>query len=195
VIRGITGQTANLQQWQNSAGTTMTAIMSDGALRFDTGGTLAIRWGAEQILESFGPTGTLRINPYAASYVGLAIKGKASQTANLQEWQNSAGTVRARVDANGVVFGSTIAGINSLVFLREELSGGLYQSQKLTGAASNPGNGSGKIYFRDGTNAGTLKLVVRAGAAGAETSIIDNIDQTGTDTSTLGVKYIDGGTA
>jgi hypothetical protein len=51
------------------------------------------------------------------------------------------------------------------------------------------------LYFRAGTNTGTLKLVVRAGAAGAETSIIDNIDQTGTDTSTLGVKYIDGGTA
>ena len=33
------------------------------------------------------------------------------------------------------------------------------------------------MYYRDGTNAGTLKLVVRAGAAGAETTILDNIPQ------------------
>ena len=39
----------------------------------------------------------------AASNIGIIIKGEASQTANLQEWQNSAGTVLAKVDASGVV--------------------------------------------------------------------------------------------
>ncbi len=238
VARGMSGQTANLQEWQNSSGTVMTSVTSVGALRFSSGGSLAIEWGVERVLDSFGPTGTLRVNPYAASYVGLAVKGKASQTANLQEWQdsagtvmssidsigrgsfgnmavgitvglarlavssgssastipmlvrgaasqsanlqewqNSAGTVRARVDANGVLFANTLAGINQLVFMREESSGGLFEAKKLTATASNPGANNGKIYFRDGTNAGTLKLVVRAGAAGAETTILDNIPQ------------------
>jgi hypothetical protein len=117
----------------------------------------------------------LNVSTQSAGNIGVAIRGAASQSANLQEWQNSGGTARARVDANGVVFGSTIAGINSLVFMREENSGGLFEAQKQTAVAANPGSGKGKIYFRDGTNAGTLKLVVRAGAAGAETTILDNI--------------------
>jgi hypothetical protein len=112
-----------------------------------------------------------------ASIIGAVIRGAASQSANLQEWQNSGGTARARVDASGNIFAPVIAGINQLVFLREENSGGLFESQKLTAAAANPGASKGKIYFRDGTNAGTLKLVVRAGAAGAETTILDNIPQ------------------
>ncbi|NOZ27957.1 MAG: hypothetical protein GXP39_07895 [Chloroflexi bacterium] len=36
-----------------------------------------------------------------ATDVPLTVKGAASQTANLQEWQDSAGTVLAAVDANG----------------------------------------------------------------------------------------------
>jgi hypothetical protein len=37
--------------------------------------------------------------------------------------------------------------------------------------------GGARLYFLDGTNAGTLKLVVKAGAGGAETTILDNIPQ------------------
>jgi len=48
---------------------------------------------------------------------------------------------------------------------------------KQTVATTNPGAGIGSLYFRDGTTAGTLKLVVRAGAAGAETTILDNNPQ------------------
>jgi hypothetical protein len=47
-------------------------------------------------------------------------------------------------------------------------------------ATSTPGNlstGVARLYFRDGTTVGTLKLVVKA-AAGAETTILDNIPQT-----------------
>ena len=37
----------------------------------------------------------------SASYIPLTVKGAASQTANLQEWQNSAGTVLASINASG----------------------------------------------------------------------------------------------
>jgi hypothetical protein len=43
----------------------------------------------------------LRLDVGAAASVGEVIKGAASQTANLQQWQNSAGTAVARVAANG----------------------------------------------------------------------------------------------
>jgi hypothetical protein len=65
---------------------------------------------------------------------------------------------------------------------------------RATSAQSNPGANQSRIYFRDGTTAGTLKLVTRAGVSGVETALIDNIDTSGTDTSTLGVALIDGGT-
>jgi hypothetical protein len=41
------------------------------------------------------------IQASSPSYKGILVKGAASQTANLQEWQNSSGTVLASVDASG----------------------------------------------------------------------------------------------
>ena len=159
-INGISGQTGNLQEWYNPTSGATSWFTASGFLRIigDAGGQLSV------VSQS-------------ASARGIVLRAAASQSANLQEWQNSAGTIRARINSDGILFASTIGGINQLVFLREENSGGLLEIKKQTAAASNPGSGNGKIYFRDGTNAGTLKLVVRAGAAGAETTILDNIPQ------------------
>jgi len=53
------------------------------------------------------PGAMLQINAGAAGTIGQIIRGAASQTANLQDWQNSAGTVLAKVDsAGGVTIGS-----------------------------------------------------------------------------------------
>ena len=67
--------------------------------------------------------------------------------------------------------------MNSLAAISEANAGGYMGLYKLNAAINNPGAGYGRLYFRDGTTAGTLKLVVRAGAAGAETTILDNIPQ------------------
>jgi hypothetical protein len=56
-------------------------------------------------------------------------------------------------------------------------SGGFIQMAKSTATYPAPGANSAYLYLRDGTNAGTLKLCVKAGAAGAETTILDNIPQ------------------
>jgi hypothetical protein len=117
------------------------------------------------------------VNPQTAAIAGLVVKGAASQTANLQEWQNSAGSVLARVNASGIILGLSIRTLQQWVQIKEENSGGALSLTKMTSAAGNDGAGIGRIYFRDGTTAGTLKLVVRAGAAGAETTILDNIPQ------------------
>ena len=171
VIQGAASQSANLQEWQDSFGNVHSGILSTGFLFL--GG-------------SSSAGGQLGITAEAATNRGIVIKGAASQSANLQEWQNSAGTVRAKVDASGNVFGAVIAGNNSLVFLREENSGGLFEAKKQTAVAANPGANNAKLYFRDGTTAGTLKLVVRAGAAGAEEALFDNLDTTGTSTIAIG---------
>ena len=55
----------------------------------------------EQISSSSSPN---VITPQTASTVPLVVKGVNSQTANLQQWQNSSGTVVARVDNSGKLF-------------------------------------------------------------------------------------------
>ena len=42
-----------------------------------------------------------------AANIGLIVRGAASQTANLQEWQDSAGTVLARIESTGKIVGTS----------------------------------------------------------------------------------------
>jgi len=110
--------------------------------------------------------------------VPLIVKGAASQTANLQEWQNSAGTVLSFVSSAGVARMEILqGGSGAETDLRRISAGGALTMLRTTSAPTNPGANYARLYLRDGTTAGTLKLVVRAGAAGAETTILDNIPQ------------------
>lgn len=52
-------------------------------------------------LDSASPGAQLQINTNSAATTGQIIKGAASQTANLQQWQDSAGTVLASITASG----------------------------------------------------------------------------------------------
>jgi hypothetical protein len=61
--------------------------------------------------------------------------------------------------------------------MSERNSGAELTFNRQTAATTNPGANIARLYFRDGTNTGTLRLVVRAGASGAETTILDNIPQ------------------
>jgi hypothetical protein len=167
VVRGAASQTANLLEIQNSASSVLLSVTSAGNLNAPG----QVRVGTTSGL------GQLAVVSTNAATIGAVVQGAVSQTANLQTWQDSAGSIRARVDNTGNIFAPVVAGINQLVFLRELESGGLLEARKLTGTPANPGANSARLYFRDGTTAGTLKLVVRAGAAGAETTILDNIPQ------------------
>ena len=40
----------------------------------------------------------------------MQVRGMATQTANLQEWQNSSGTILARVTSTGELVAATIDG-------------------------------------------------------------------------------------
>jgi hypothetical protein len=121
---------------------------------------------------------SLAVTALSAATVGARIRGAASQTANLQEWQNSAGTVLSRITAAGGFFAASLATGNGYAQLTEQLTGGLVTMRKTSSAPSSPGSNYARLYLRDGTTAGTLKLVVRAGTAGAETTILDNIPTT-----------------
>jgi len=155
IIRGAASQTADLLQIQNSAGTNL--------VRADTYGGL------------FSTYATFTSD--AAGTRPLLVKGSSSQTANLQEWQNSGSTAVASVGSGGnfVLPSLSNAVASNQFILGTRNSGGELTLVRETTATTNPGANTARIYFRDGTNANTLKLVVRAGAAGAETTILDNI--------------------
>jgi hypothetical protein len=115
VIQGNATQTANLTEWQNSAGTVLASISAAGNLRLGAGsvnyldatsgnfriysGDGSLAWQSGSTTQAFFKNATF--TPTSAAGIPLAVKGAASQTANLQEWQNSAGTILARVNADG----------------------------------------------------------------------------------------------
>ncbi|NDB60151.1 hypothetical protein EB001_17130, partial [bacterium] len=115
VIRSASSQTADLQQWQDSSGNVLARIYSNGAASFIGGAVVATGGGSFVAINksNFGvgatdDVATVNIGTSSATQKGLIIKGAASQTANLQEWQDSAGTVLAKVDPNGILYASSI---------------------------------------------------------------------------------------
>ena len=174
IIRGATSQSADLQQWQSSTGTVLASISSGGNLTSNS----IIATGVFRLNLATGTGSTAHIVNTTTTNIGLMIRGAVSQTADLQQWQSSAGTVLAYVTSGGNFRTDGALQVFSAHFdARSTNSGGLITMTKATAAAANPGSGQARLYFRDGTTAGTLKLVVRAGASGAETTILDNIPQ------------------
>jgi hypothetical protein len=196
-VAGSSGHSVDLQRWVvagttrasvNSTGSMLlgnTSIAADSYISFIGAGSnrnTGLRWGADAAGSDWftllGNTtdGDLTLNILGASR-SLNIRGAASQSANLQEWQSSAGSIVGRVASSGDIFGNRVRTLNSAFRGQEANGGGQVQLERNTSLPTNPGANNALIYFRDGTNAGTLKLVVRAGAAGAETTILDNIPQ------------------
>jgi hypothetical protein len=65
--------------------------------------------GGKVSINEVNPDGQLQVTTNATTTKGLTIKGTASQTANLQEWQNSTGTALATITSSGVATFSGIA--------------------------------------------------------------------------------------
>lgn len=55
-------------------------------------------------INSTGPGAQLQIETNAAATKGLIVKGAASQSANLQEWQNSSGTPLLQISSTGDIY-------------------------------------------------------------------------------------------
>ena len=84
-VQGATSQSANLQEWQNSAGTAVASISANGNLQINAANGVTA--------SAVTVKGTSNFDTGQTSQVGVIVKGRAGQTANLQEWQNSAGNV------------------------------------------------------------------------------------------------------
>lgn len=92
-------------------------------------------------------------------------------------WQTDAGGNIGAPTSNRpqVVYASAQFNVgNGLVNIGSESSGGRVRLGRMTAGSASLATTIGAIYFRDGTNANTLKLVVKAGA-GAEQTVLDNL--------------------
>jgi hypothetical protein len=95
-IRAITSQTSALQQWQNSSSVNIGSI--------GTGGNLNIAGYITVGSTTQSTTTGVNVVLGNASHIGLSIKAQASQTANIQEWQNNSGIAISYVDKDGKIF-------------------------------------------------------------------------------------------
>lgn len=93
-VRAMVGQTGSLTEWQDSAGAVMSGV----------GNTGFIYAGAPQTTFMSAVNGRIQAHALLPGVVALTAKGAASQTANLQEWHNSAGAVMASINAVGAGF-------------------------------------------------------------------------------------------
>lgn len=82
---------------------------SSGQLQYNNAGALGgmsdALWDAANSRVSFGagasPQGKAHVRSGAASEIGMIVQGATSQTANLQQWRNSAGSVLSSINASG----------------------------------------------------------------------------------------------
>lgn len=95
-LRAITSQTAALQQWQNSSSVNVGSVSTGGFANF--AGYVTVGTTTQST------TTGVNIVLGNAAHKGIVVKGQVSQTANLQEWQDSSGTVVANVAANGRMY-------------------------------------------------------------------------------------------
>jgi hypothetical protein len=105
IAKGAASQTADLQQWQNSAGTVLASIAPSGYLTVPgiISGANGIQSSASVGINiaNFTSSAQLAVSTAGASYLGIIVRGAASQTADLQQWQNSSGTVLSYVTSTG----------------------------------------------------------------------------------------------
>jgi hypothetical protein len=98
IIKGYASQSANLQEWQDSSGNLVGYISPSGSIISYGNGIISgdLRVGTATWLSA-----TLNVKSRTSSEIPAVIRGSASQSANLQEWQNSSGTAIAYINSVG----------------------------------------------------------------------------------------------
>jgi hypothetical protein len=171
------GNTNYTTTWSNTVSSVIGGTGLTGGT-ITTTGTLAVDSAVIPYLTASQTfTGTQTMVAGSANAATLIIKG-AGGTANILQVMSSANVVVASISQAGDITGNSLA-----------------LNKQATSPAS-PGANTAVQFVKDGTDAGTLKIAIKAGASGAEITLVDNIPTTsGEDTSTLGVAKIEGGSA
>jgi len=134
-VRGYTSQTANLQTWEDSAGTVLSYVGSAGEWR--TSATFGSTAAGKAYLQPNIDTGAFAFITNNAANKGVVVRGMASQSANLFEAQNSSGTVLSAIDSAGAFVGGAVVAIKLWNRTVQGTGGGsLYLGGTATGSAT-----------------------------------------------------------
>ena len=95
-LRAIASQTSALQQWQNSSSVNVGSVSTGGFANF--AGYVTVGTTTQST------TTGVNIVLSNSTHKGITIKSQTSQTANLQEWQNSSGTAISWVQPDGKIY-------------------------------------------------------------------------------------------
>lgn len=97
IFRAIASQTADITQWQNSAGTNLLRVSFEGLFLNGAGTSWIHAPGSASTYHAL-------LVAQATGQIPLTLRAVALQTADLQQWQDSAGTVLSRIASNGHIF-------------------------------------------------------------------------------------------
>ena len=145
IVKATSSQTANLMEFQNSAGTAITFFNASGGLTATEGVISTLYSGGKMTTGTLGYYNATTFNP---SVIPVVVRGTSSQAADLQQWQNNSGTALSKIDASGAMFtitptsGTNTTQVATTAFVQSEIDanvqpGALYQ----TSAPSSPAVG------------------------------------------------------
>lgn len=112
VIQGAQFQVGSMSEWLAFGGQLLAQVRADGEIETAEGyrGRTLQHPDLSSALLTLVSGAEVLVTSRTAAGVGLAVKGAAAQTANLQEWRNNAGTVLGAFSSDGNIVLSGVAG-------------------------------------------------------------------------------------
>ena len=177
-VQGHSTQTSNLTTWEDSTAAVKASVSGTGLGNF-VGGLMVNASNYFQVT-SGGLVGigiaansaqTVLMAPPSTTNKALTVRGLASQSGNLQEWQDSASTVSASVSAAGLgtFAGVTLSTTTSLSLGTPSLGGGagVISIANATTAPTTDPSGGGILYVESGAlkfrgSSGTITTIAAA---------------------------------
>lgn len=166
------------------------SMYSGGTLKFDVQNNL--NWSGNPTgINTVTPTGALQVNASSAGNKAVVVRGFSGQTANLEEWQDSSGSIMAAISSAGnfgigtstpvAKFDITSSGSGTIAHMGRSTGGGYFNSQgdhSLMMGAGVEYNGS--AYIARDTTASWVSLNQGDIYFGADASLTDGSTYTPT---------------
>ena len=182
LITGLTGSGSSsfpILDVYNSHSASLTASLL--RVRDVTATRLLVNSSGNVGIGTTNPTSQLQVNIGTAATVGSIIEGAASQSADLQEWQNSSASVLASISSAGLATAANIIdnGVTASTYAYYNGSKQLVSATIGTGLANSSGTLSSKAVYQIGFQPGLLTSVTNTiGVFGkvSNASTVDNIE-------------------
>lgn len=106
LVKGVASQTASLTEWRDSSNVLRLTVSAVGDVVMTAGRTFYTDRFQSATTGFLDMVGILRGNPGAVD--GIKVRAFSAQTANLQEWQNSAGTTLLAINTSGQIIDPSV---------------------------------------------------------------------------------------